>query len=124
MPSPERYYKMTDNEQILFNSLSEIALKLNDDNRNPVSLSLFLWEMGFDDPDAKDKLFKAAMAVVLNSDNPLELRRQDFYREFAKVSDEFTDPDKDKILIQYILRWFGLNYTPILYTLADNMLKD
>ncbi|GAO99304.1 hypothetical protein [Fructobacillus ficulneus] len=119
MNSEKRYFELTDNEKILLNSIEEIANHLKDDIDNPVSLSLYLWKMGIDDPQAKDKLVQSTLKLIINSDNPLTLTKQDFADEF-KIISELFETDNTNIII-YVLTWIGLNISPIAYAISQNI---
>lgn len=119
-----RYDTLTDNERILFDALQEISIKLHDSNDNPVSLSLYLWNLGIDDPEAKDKLFRATIKLVLATADPMELTVSDFQTEFSEISAVFSKIDNDTVWINYIVSWIGLNLFPAAYPVAQNLSEE
>lgn len=117
----KQYAQLTDNEIILFNAIEEITNHLKDDQDNPVSLSLYLWKMGIQDPLAKDKIIQSTFKLIVESDNPLELTEQDFSKEYSQISDLFLESKTSKNMIIYILTWIGLNVSPIAYAISKNI---
>ncbi|GAP03378.1 hypothetical protein FPFC_061010 [Fructobacillus pseudoficulneus] len=119
MNSEKRYFELTDNEKIVLNSIEEITNYLKDDTDNPVSLSFYLWKMGIDDPQAKEKLIQATFKLIINSKNPLNLTKEDFSYEFQKISELFETNNTNIII--YVLTWIGLNISPVAYAIAQNI---
>lgn len=103
--------------QILFEAMHEIALSQVDAIDHPVSLSLFLLEMGVDDPSVEDKLIKKTVDMVFSGDDPMQLTTEDFQREFKKISPLINDSGS----VNYILRWIGLYDVPKVYPVAMNL---
>lgn len=64
--------------QMLFETMHEMALAQGDAIDHPVSLSLFLLEMGVDDPTVEDKLIKKTVDLVFSADDPMQLTTEDF----------------------------------------------
>ncbi|MBS9337094.1 hypothetical protein [Fructobacillus parabroussonetiae] len=119
MNNEKRYTELTENERIIFNSIEEITNHLNDDIDNPVSLSFYLWKMGIDDPQAKEKIIQSTLKLILNSKDPLSLTKQDFTNEFKTISELFETGNS--YIITYVLKWIGLNVSPIAYTISQNI---
>ncbi|MDF7627588.1 hypothetical protein PUF88_06675 [Lactobacillaceae bacterium L1_55_11] len=116
-----RYKNLTAYEKILFNSVDETAIKLGDSKRNPISISLFLWKLGIDNPKAKDKIIHATLQIVMNADDKMSLTALDFARKFAQLYDVFTGTEKDTDAVIYILTWMGLNGFIHVYAVSQNI---
>ncbi|CAH1851661.1 hypothetical protein [Convivina praedatoris] len=115
------YKNITANERILFDALQEVAIKLEDSNENPVSLSLYLWDYGIRDPEAKSKLIKATIEVILSAKDSMKLTLADFHSQFSKVIDGLSDVEEERQFIIYTVTWIGLNIFPSAYPVANNL---
>ncbi|MBP2058294.1 hypothetical protein J2Z60_001473 [Lactobacillus colini] len=103
--------------KMLYEAVHEMALSRSDTIEHPVSLSLFLLEMGVDDVSIEDKLIKKAVEMVFSAEDPMELTTEDFQREFKKISLLIGDAGS----VKYILRWIGMYDVPKIYPVAVNL---
>ncbi|CAK8054755.1 hypothetical protein [Eupransor demetentiae] len=115
---PERYYQRSAAETVLLNAMHEIDIFIADDDFLPVSMTLDLWIMGFEDPRILEKLISACELVLSKSSDPYQLTAEDFFTEFQTVSDQFSTLEDDKFLVKNILVWLGLHRIPILYPIG------
>lgn len=107
--------------KMLHESLSEIAILLQDSNENPVSLSLYLLDMGVTDSTVKDKLIRKTVEIIDSSDDPMKLTAEPFQKEFHKICDVLSDDPEDVAETEYILTWIGKNLIPRVYPVAMNI---
>ena len=103
--------------KMLYEAVHEMALSRGDSIEYPVSLSLFLLNMGVDDPSVEDKLIKKSVEMIFSAKDPMELTTKDFQKEFKKISSLISDSGS----IKYILRWIGLYDVPKVYPVAVNL---
>ncbi len=106
--------------QMLFEAQSEIAFKLNDSEDNPVSLSLFLLELGVTDSTVETKLLQMTTKMVLAAEDPMKLTVIDFQKEFHKISPQIKVDPESPAVVRYILKWVGLRI-PFVYPVAMNI---
>lgn len=104
--------------KMLVEAMQEMALSRNDSIESPVSLSLFLLEMGVDDPTVEDKLVKKTVDMVFSAEDAMKLTTQDFQKEFAKISPLIADEGS----VKYIVRWIGMYFVPKVYPVFFNLL--
>ncbi|MCT3403361.1 hypothetical protein [Lactobacillus helveticus] len=103
--------------KMLYEVLHEMALSRADSIEHPVSLSLFLLEMGVDDPNVEDRLIKKSVEIFFSVEDPTELTTKDFQKEFQRISPLVSDSGS----VRYILRWIGLYDFPKIYPVAINL---
>lgn len=107
---------------MLHEAVSEIAILLQDSQENPVSLSLYLLDMGVKDSSVKDKLIKKVTEMVILSDkDPMELTAMDFQKEFHQITHLIPDDPDEPAPTVYILKWIGLHLMPRVYPVAINI---
>lgn len=70
--------------KMLYEAVHEMALVQSNTIEHPMSLSLFLLDMGVDDASVEDKLIKKAVEMIFSAEDPMELTTEDFQREFKK----------------------------------------
>ncbi|MCO0832438.1 hypothetical protein NFX39_05010 [Fructobacillus sp. W13] len=123
MINEKRYQNMSANEQILFEVVKELSLQMGEDTpEKPLSLSLYLFQAGSDDPDLKDKIVKATSKLLIQTDDLSKLTTADFYKVYQPLSNIFDDEADSANTIVYIVTWLGLNLMPILYPVAKELM--
>lgn len=112
----------SDELAMLHEAVSEMAILLQDTQENPVSLSLYLLDMGVKDSSVKDKLIrKVAEMVILSDEDPMKLTAMDFQKEFHQITPFIPDDPEEPAPTVYILTWIGLHLMPKVYPVAMNI---
>ncbi|RVU71587.1 MULTISPECIES: hypothetical protein [Lactobacillus] len=106
--------------QMLAEALREVMLYLHDENNNPVSLSMELYNLGIRDEKVKDKLLLKTIEVYNHTENPENLTLADFTKEFKKIH-PFLNFDP---ITAYILNWIGRWQAPKIYPLAQDLMSE
>ncbi|EGT4850028.1 TPA: hypothetical protein ACXDUQ_004044 [Clostridioides difficile] len=105
----------TSKEQLLYDSISEIAEHIGHDIKNPISLSLLCLDLGisFDD---KGKIFVAFNKIIRNN-NFDDLNLQLFKNELISIIP--TAKDYSDIVIVGLIKAFSKNLIPELYPYSN-----
>lgn len=111
----------TEKIKMLHEAVHEMAMLLQDSNENPVSLSLYLLDLGITDSKVKDKLIKKTFELVHNAQDPMALTAHDFQKEFHKISNLITDDPDATGATHYIVLWIGMHLIPRVYPVAMNL---